>query len=356
MQNLPHHNSPANLHIVGAKHGRNDAPPNGAPTQGNITPPIRLNRSQLAVPGNRPEFFEKAANSDADVIFLDIEDSVSPDEKAFARRNIIAAINDVDWGKKTLSVRINAPDTVYCYRDVIEVMEQAGNRLDLIMIPKVNHAADIYALDLFISQIEAAKHRKKRVGFEIIIETATAMQNIDAIASASMRNESLHYGPGDYAASIHAHIDAIGELNPDYAVLSNPDEHGKRVLYPGDMLHYVFARIVVAARANNLRPIDGAFANFNDPEGYQAAARRTLAMGCEGKWAIHPSQIALANQLMTPAPEEYQQALQVLEAMKQAEENGQGVAVLDGKMIDYASSRGAEMLIKKMQLIEHYRL
>ncbi len=325
--------------------------PNNIP----LNPPARLNRSQLAVPGNKTEFFEKAARSQADVIFLDLEDSIAPDEKPLARRNIIAALHDIDWGKKTISMRVNAPDTPYCYRDLVDVMEQASDRLDLIMIPKVKCAADIYAIDLFITQIEMAKKRKKRVGLEIIIETPEAMQNIDEIAAISPRNESLHYGPGDYAASIHAHIEAIGELNPDYAVLGQPDANQNRWLFPGDMLHYVFSRIVVAARANGLRPIDGAFANFQDSQGYIVAAKRALALGCEGKWAIHPSQIELANQLMTPSEESYQQAVRVLEAMKQAEQQGFGVTVLDGKMIDYASSRGAEMLVKKMQQIRNLR-
>ncbi|MCH9845173.1 MAG: CoA ester lyase [Alphaproteobacteria bacterium] len=337
------------------------AKPNQSPQQaikGQAIRETRLNRSELAVPGNKTAFFEKAAASKADVIFLDLEDSVAPSEKALARRNIIAALHDVNWddvnwGRKTVSVRVNAPDTPYCYRDIVEVMEQASERLDLIMIPKVNYAADIYALDLFITQIEAAKQRKKRVGFEIIIETPQAMQNIDAIAAASPRNESLHYGPGDYAASIHAHIPAIGELNPDYAVLGQADANGNRWLFPNDMLHYEFSRMVIAARANGLRPIDGAFANFADMQGFTVAAKRSLALGFEGKWAIHPSQIEPANQVMTPNQEDYDQALRVLEAMKQAEQQGQGVAVLDGKMIDYASSRGAEMLVKKMQMIRN---
>ncbi len=337
---------PVNMRVIGGV-----AKPIQSAQQAQSAQETRLNRSELAVPGNKVSFFEKAALSKADVIFLDLEDSVAPSEKPLARRNIIAALHDVNWGKKTVSVRVNAPDTPYCYRDIVDVMEQAPERLDLIMIPKVTCAADIYALDLFITQIEAAKQRKKRVGFEIIIETPQAMQNIDAIAAASKRNESLHYGPGDYAASIHAHIDAIGELNPDYAVLGQPDANGNRFLFPNDMLHYEFSRMVIAARANGLRPIDGAFANFADMQGFTVAARRSLSLGFEGKWAIHPSQIEPANQVMTPNQTDYDQALRVLEAMRQAEQQGQGVAVLDGKMIDYASSRGAEMIVKKMQTI-----
>src|SRR5277367_4143793 len=164
----------------------------------------RLNRSELAVPGSSPQLFEKAARSAADIIFLDLEDAVAPDDKPKARKNIIEALNDIDWGTKILSVRINGLDTHYMYRDVIDVVEQAGKRLDLIMIPKVGTAADVYAVDMMVTQIEAAMGFKTRIGFELIIETALGMQNIEAIAGASKRNESLHFGVADYAASTKA--------------------------------------------------------------------------------------------------------------------------------------------------------
>src|SRR5437016_8740195 len=183
----------------------------------------RLNRSELAVPGSEPALFAKAAKSAADVIFLDLEDAVAPGDKVSARRNVIEAIGDIDWGNKTLSVRINGLDTHYMYRDVVDLLEQCSDRLDLIMIPKVGTAADIYALDMLCTQIETAKGRKKRVGFELIIETALGMQNISAIAGASRRNESLHFGVADYAASTRARTTSIGGANPDYAVLTEPD-------------------------------------------------------------------------------------------------------------------------------------
>ena len=172
--------------------------------------PARLNRSELAVPGSSPKLFEKAAKSAADVIFLDLEDAVAPDDKPQARKNIIEAINDVDWGNKTLAVRINGLDTHYMYRDVVDVVENAGERIDLIMIPKVGTASDVYAVDMLVTQIEAAKGRKKRIGFELIIETALGMANIDEIATASKRNESLHFGVADYAASTKAQTTGIG--------------------------------------------------------------------------------------------------------------------------------------------------
>ncbi len=311
----------------------------------------RLNRSELAVPGSQPHMFEKAAKSAADVIFLDLEDAVAPDEKAQARKNIIKALNEMDWGTKTMSVRINGLDTHYMYRDVVDVVEQAGERLDLIMVPKVGTAADVYAVDMMVTQIEAAKGYKKRIGFEHIIETALGMQNVSAIAAASKRNESLHFGVADYAASTRARTTIIGGVNPDYAVLTDPLADGSRNVHWGDMWHYALARMVVAARANGLRPIDGPFGDFQDPDGFRAAAKRAAALGCEGKWAIHPKQIALANEVMSPSAAEVTRANRILEAMKVAEAEGKGAVSLDGRLIDYASIRQAEVLVSKARQI-----
>ncbi|WP_170400087.1 HpcH/HpaI aldolase/citrate lyase family protein [Ruegeria arenilitoris] len=309
--------------------------------------PARLNRSELAVPGSQPGMFEKAAQSDVDVIFLDLEDAVAPDEKEQARKNIIEALNDIDWGNKTMSVRINGLDTHYMYRDVVDVVEQAGERLDLIMIPKVGTAADVYAVDMLVTQIEDAKGYKKRIGFEHIIETALGMQNVSEIAAASKRNESLHFGVADYAASTRARTTIIGGVNPDYSVLTDADADGGRLTHWGDMWHYALARMVVAARANGLRPIDGPFGDFQDPDGYRAAAKRAAVLGCEGKWAIHPSQIALANEVMSPSEAEVTKAQRILVAMAEAESAGKGAVSLDGRLIDYASIRQAEVLVEK---------
>ncbi|GAB1364608.1 CoA ester lyase [Rhodobacter sp.] len=313
--------------------------------------PARLNRSELAVPGTSVQMFEKAAQSDADVIFLDLEDAVAPDDKAQARKNIIKALNEIDWGKKTMSVRINGLDTHYMYRDVVDVVEQAGERLDLIMIPKVGTAADVYAVDMLVTQIEDAKGYKKRIGFEHIIETALGMQNVTEIAGASKRNESLHFGVADYAASTRARTTIIGGVNPDYSVLTDPLEDGSRAVHWGDMWHYALARMVVAARANGLRPVDGPFGDFQDAEGYKAAARRAAVLGCEGKWAIHPSQIALANEVMSPSEKEVTRAQRILEAMAEAARQGKGAVSLDGRLIDYASIRQAEVLVEKARQI-----
>ena len=311
----------------------------------------RLNRSELAVPGSNTKLFEKAAASAADVVFLDLEDAVSPDEKPQARKNVIQAINDIDWGAKTLSLRINGLDTHYMYRDVVDVLEQTGERLDLIMIPKIGTPADVYALDMLVTQIETAKGRKKRIGFELIVETALGMQNIEAIASASPRLESLHFGVADYAASTRARTTNIGGPNPDYAVLTDKDAAGKREVHWGDMWHYAIARLVVAARANGLRPIDGPFGDFQDADGFRAQGRRAAVLGCEGKWAIHPSQIALANETFSPSEAEVKKAERILVAMEQAKKEGRGAVALDGKLIDLASIRQAQVLVEKAKQV-----
>jgi malyl-CoA/(S)-citramalyl-CoA lyase len=313
--------------------------------------PARLNRSELAVPGSNPSLFEKAAKSAADVIFLDLEDAVAPDDKVQARKNIIEALRDIDWGAKTMSVRINGLDTHYMYRDVVDVLEQGGERLDLIMIPKAGTAGDIYAVDMLVTQIEAAMGRKKRIGFEMIIETALGMANVDAIAAASKRNESLHFGVADYAASTKARTTVIGGPNKLYGVLTDQEGDAPREYHWGDMWHYAVARMVVAARANGLRPIDGPFGDFSDADGFRAQANRAAALGCEGKWAIHPSQIALANEVNSPSEAEVTKAKRIIDAMKQATKEGKGAVALDGRLIDIASIKQAEVMVSKAKQI-----
>ncbi len=313
--------------------------------------PARLNRSELAVPGSNARFLEKAPASAADVIFLDLEDAVAPDDKEQARKNIVQALNDLNWNGKTLSVRINGLDTHYMYRDVVDVLEQAPGKLDLIMIPKVGTAADVYAVDMLVTQIEAATKVKKRIGFELIIETALGMQNINEIAAASKRIESLHFGVADYAASTRARTVNIGGPNADYAVLTDPDAAKKRDVHWGDMWHYPISRLVVAARANGLRPIDGPFGDIQDPDGYAAQAKRAAVLGCEGKWAIHPTQIDLANTLFSPSEAEVTKARRVIEAMEKAQKEGKGAVTLDGRLIDIASIRQAEVLVRKAEQV-----
>ncbi len=314
--------------------------------------PARLNRSELAVPGSNVRAVEKSASLPVDVVFLDLEDAVAPDEKETARKNVIAAINDIDWGNKTLSVRINGLDTHYMYRDVVDVLEQTNGRLDLIMIPKVGTAADVYAVDMLVTQVENAMGREKRIGFEMIIETALGMANVDEIARASKRNESLHFGVADYAASTRARTTVIGGPNPMYGVLTDaPEGGGERDYHWGDMWHYAIARMVVAARAAGLRPLDGPFGDFNDADGYRAQANRAAVLGCEGKWAIHPSQVDFANEVFSPSDVEIDRAKRILDAMAQAAREGKGAVQLDGRLIDIASIKQAENMVRKAEQI-----
>lgn len=308
--------------------------------------PSRLNRSELAVPGSRVELFEKAAKSAVDVIFLDLEDAVAPDAKPQARKNIIQALNDINWNGKTISLRINGLDTHYAYRDLVEVLEGAPDKLDLIMIPKVGTASDVYAVDMLITQIETATNAKKRIGLEMIIESALGMANIDAIAGASKRNESLHFGVADYAASIKAKTVDIGGPHPDYGVLTAKDGAGKRDYFWADPWHYAISRMVVAARSNGLRAIDGPFGDFSDADGFRAQANRALVLGCEGKWAIHPSQVGLANEVFGLKEEEVKKARRIIDAMAQAQKEGKGAVALDGKLIDNASIKQAQVLVQ----------
>ncbi len=307
--------------------------------------PARLNRSEQAVPGSNTKFLQKAAQGDADVVFLDLEDAVAPDKKPEARKNIIQALHDLDWSGKTVSMRINGLDTHYMYRDLVEVLEAAPDKLDLIMIPKVGTAADVYAVDTLVTQIEAATGAKKRIGFELIIESALGMANINEIAGASKRNESLHFGVADYAASTKARTTNIGGPNPHYGVLTDPDAAGNRDYVWGDMWHYAIARMVVAARAHGLRAIDGPFGDIQDADGYKAQAMRAAVLGCEGKWAIHPSQSTLANTLFSPSEEEVAQAKAILDAMEDAKRTGMGAVTLNGKLIDIASIKQAQVMV-----------
>jgi malyl-CoA/(S)-citramalyl-CoA lyase len=306
----------------------------------------RLHRSELAVPGSNPALFSKAAQSKADIIFLDCEDAVAPDDKEQARRNIVQGLNEVDWASKTMMVRINGLDTHYMYRDVVDIVE-ACPRLDMILIPKVGVPQDVYALDMLVTQIESAKKRDKRIGFEVLIETALGMANVEAIAQSSPRLEAMSFGVADYAASTRARTTVIGGVNKDSGVLSDKDADGRRQYFWTDPWHAAQTRMMVACRAYGLRPIDGPFGDFNDPEGYIAAANRAAVLGYEGKWAIHPSQIELANQVYTPSDAEVTKARRIIDAMAQAAKEGRGAVSLDGRLIDIASIRMAQALIAK---------
>ena len=293
----------------------------------------RLQRSTLAVPGSQPQMFQKAAESEADVVFLDLEDAVAPADKEQARLNVIKALLEIDWkGQgKTVMVRLNGIDTHYFYRDVVDVIEQAGHRLDLVLIPKVGVPSDVYLTDALLTQIEMARQIPHRIGIEVLIETALGMANVEAIAQSSRRLEAMHFGVADFAASVRARTVSIGGLNPDY---------------PGDQWHAGLARMTVACRAYGLRAIDGPFGDFKDADGFMAAARRDAALGLEGKWAIHPSQIPLCNQVFSPPAAEVDRAKRILVALDEAARDGKGAAQLDGRMIDAASARMAQVVVE----------
>ncbi|MFU1477053.1 HpcH/HpaI aldolase/citrate lyase family protein [Roseovarius sp. C7] len=292
----------------------------------------RLQRSELAVPGSNPGMIEKAADSDVDYIFLDLEDAVAPPDKVQARKNIIEALNDIDWKAKgkTMSIRINGLDTHYMYRDVVDILEQAGQHVDTILVPKVGVPGDLYTVETMVSQIEESMGLPQKIGLEALIETALGMANVEAIAASPGRLEALHFGVADYAASNRARTVVIGGLNPDY---------------PGDQWHFALSRMTVACRAYGLRAIDGPFGDFSDPDAYVASAKRAAALGIEGKWAIHPSQIALANDVFSPPETEVTRARRIIEELRKAEAEGKGAASLDGKMIDAASERMANNVL-----------
>ena len=299
----------------------------------------RLQRSELAVPGSSPKMFEKALNSKADYIFLDLEDAVSPNDKITARENIIKALKEINWKEKgkTMSIRINSLDTHYMYRDVVDIIEQVGDRIDTILIPKVGTDSDVYMVDCLLTQIETSKKIKNKIGLECLIETALGMSNIKEIAKSSNRLEALHFGVADYAASLRARTIVIGGLNPDY---------------PGDQWHHGLSQLVMTCRAYGLRAIDGPFGDFNDSDAYIASAKRAAAIGIEGKWAIHPSQIDLANKVFSPPITEVKKATRIIEELDKAAKEGKGAAQLDGRMIDAASARMAENIVNINKLIQ----
>ncbi len=301
----------------------------------------RVHRCELAVPGSSPEMFEKALKSGVDVIFLDLEDAVAPDDKLQARKNVIKAINELDWAGHgiTVSIRINGLDTQYMVRDVVDLVEQCGEKIDTILIPKVGVYSDVYMVESMLNQLEMQQGMTKKIGIECLIETALGMANVEDIAKQGNiggRLEALHFGVADYAASNRARTTNIGGLNPDY---------------PGDQWHFAISRMTVACRAYGLRAIDGPFGDIKDPDGFKDAARRAAALGCEGKWAIHPSQIALANEVFTPPASEVDKAKRILVALKEAAAQGKGAAALDGRLIDAASEKMANNVVKTAEAI-----
>ena len=308
-------------------------------------PPARLNRCQLFGPGSRESLFEKMAKSAADVINLDLEDSVAPDDKDRARANIIQAIGDIDWGDKTLSVRINGLDTPFWYRDVVDLLEHAGDRLDQIMIPKAGNASDIYAVDALVTAIERAKGRTKRLNFEVIIESAAGICHVEEIAASSPRMQAISLGAADFAASMGMATTGIGGTQENYYMI----REGQK--YWPDPWHWAQTAIVAACRTHGLLPVDGPFGDFSDQDGFVAQARRSATLGMVGKWAIHPSQVALANEVFSPSESAVTEAREILAAMDKAKSEGAGATVYKGRLVDIASIKQAEVIVRQAELI-----
>lgn len=318
-----------------------------------MTQSTRLHRSELTVPGSNVKMLEGASDLGADVVMLDLEDAVAPADKEQARRNIIAALREQDWGRCSVSLRINGLDTHYCYRDIVDVIEECGSAVDMVLIPKASCAADVHLVATLLDQIEAATGLSRRIGITVLIETAKGMYNVEEIGAACPeRMEAMVFGVADYAASMQSHTTSIGGSEANYAVLTDGHEATDRARHWGDQWHYALSRIAVTCRANGLRPIDGPFGDFNDPAGYLTAARRAAVLGFEGKWAIHPSQVQMANDVFTPDAALIERTHRILAAMQDAAARGLGAVSLDGRLIDAASIRMAETLLAKLQQIE----
>ena len=308
-------------------------------------PVARPNRCQLFGPGSNTKLFAKMATSAADVINLDLEDSVAPNDKPQARANVIEAIGAVDWGNKTLSVRINGLDTPFWYRDVVDILEQAGDRLDQIMIPKVGCAADIYAVDALVTAIEAAKGRTRKIAFEVIIESAAGIAHVEEIAASSPRLQAMSLGAADFAASMGMATTGIGGTQANYYML----HEGAK--YWSDPWHWAQTAIVAACRTHGILPVDGPFGDFSDDDGYRAQALRSATLGMVGKWAIHPKQIALANEVFTPSEKAVTEAREILAAMEEAKAAGAGATVYKGRLVDIASIKQAEVIVRQAEMI-----
>jgi citrate lyase subunit beta/citryl-CoA lyase len=297
---------------------------------------MRLRRSELSTPASNERMMKKAATSQADLVLLDLEDSVAPEEKAVARTKAIQALTTLDWGKKTRAVRINDLESEYAYQDIITVVEEAGERLDILIVPKVKSGKDVWWVDLLLTQIEKRLKRTKRIGLEVLIEEVEAMLHVEEIARASSRLEALIFGPADYSAS----------LGMDSRVIE-----GSLDAYPGDPWHHARNKIVIAARAAGIDAIDGAYPDFSNAEGYRRECTRSRILGFAGKWAIHPSQIDIANQIYAPSKEEVEQARKLDAAYQEALDRGVGAIAVDGKMIDVAIIRSLRTTLQKADLL-----
>lgn len=296
----------------------------------------RPRRSELATPASNEWMFAKAAASDADLVFLDLEDACAPAERESARRKAADALRDYDWGRTTRAIRMNAIETKWAYGDVIETVTRAREALDVIIVPKVRRARDVWWVDTLLTQLEDDLGLTKRIALEVLIEETEGLEYVGEIARSSDRLEAIIFGAGDFSASQGARVDTNFDPVVDY---------------PGDMWHYARARVVVAARSAGVDAIDAPFPNFRDPQAYRTACERAAAMGFVGKWSIHPSQVELANSAFAPTADEIEHARRVVAAYREAESTGKGATSLDGMLVDAAHLRHAETIARTAELL-----
>lgn len=312
-------------------------------TAGYLDPRSRLQRSELAVPATSEHFFAKAAKGPADAIFLDLEDAVAPDRRYEARAKAVTALQEIDWGSKIVAVRVNGLRTRWALDDILAVARCP--RLDMVLIPKVETIGDIEFVDRLLTALEMEHPRPVPLGIEILIETTKGLLNVEQIAAASPRLESIIFGVGDYSIELESFDTVFGSSNSDYAVLAR--ENGAKARHWNDQWHFALARIANACRAYGLRPIDGPYADFGDAEGYLASCARARSLGFEGKWAIHPSQVALANEMFSPTPVQIEWARTITRKMEEVAAEGKGALGLDGVLIDRAHVKLAERIIQR---------
>lgn len=311
----------------------------------------RLQRCALAVPATSTHFFEKAARGAADSIFLDLEDAIAPARKAQARTEAIRALNEIDWGLKLLSVRVNGLDTAWALEDIVDVARNCP-RLDLILLPKTSTAFDVKFVDQILTLIERETKCDKKIGIEVLIETAQGVANVEDIACSSSRLEAMVFGVGDYTVEMQTQDIVFGRPNSDYSVLSEKNQQGQRHPHVNDQWHFAMARIANACRANGLRPIDGPFTDFSDGEGFLSSAWRAKSLGFEGKWAIHPTQIDSANAVFSPSQSELDWAVRIVNLLEEVNSQGRGAVAENGVLIDMAHLKKANLILNRQRLID----
>lgn len=298
--------------------------------------PVPVRRSELATPASNDRMFAKAAGSGADMVFLDLEDAVAPAYREAARAKAITALNEIDWGSTVRAVRINGVDTHWCHDDVIDLVEQAGRNLDTIVVPKATSARDVWFVDTLLTQLETKLGLERRIRLEVLIEDVAGLAHAEEIATVSDRLDALIFGAGDFSVSLGARVDT---------------NFVPTVEYPGDFWHHARSTVAVAARIGGVLAIDAPYPDYRDPEGYRREATRASALGFSGKWAIHPSQVQIANEVFSPTPAEVEHARRTLEAYREAERNGLGATGMDGKLVDAAHVKLAEELLARAEEI-----